>query len=481
MSGVTDSTAEGDPRAHLRIAVHDYSGHPFQVQLSRSLARRGHEVLHLYSTAFQTPKGPLAPLPDDPPSFAVEGIDLGETFHKYSFVRRLFQERRYGGLLADRLTAFAPDVVISTNTPLDAQAVAQRRLKRDGIAVVFWLQDIYSRAIERMLRRRLPLIGGLLARRFSGLEARLLRESDAIVVITEDFLPPLAAWGVRADRISVIENWAPLDQLTPLPKDNPWSREHGLADVPVLMYAGTLGLKHDPSLLLGLAEGLPDAKVVVVSEGLGADWLREHGGAISNLLLLPFQPFDRLSEVLASADVLLAVLEPEAGPYSVPSKVLTSLAAGRPILASVPESNLAAKTIERVGAGMVVRPGDMCGTTEAGRLLIADPILCRAMGQIARAWAEACFDIEPITDRFEVILDRSGSHATLSDGIVDQGAEMSRQGGLTWAVKGDPTARDVTARSQGGEMSSVDCDLVQDEMTRVAPRPRHAGIGASRR
>ena len=44
----------------LRIAVHDYSGHPFQVQLSRALAERGHEVLHLYSTRFQTPRGPLA-------------------------------------------------------------------------------------------------------------------------------------------------------------------------------------------------------------------------------------------------------------------------------------------------------------------------------------------------------------------------------------------------------------------------------------
>ena len=80
--------------------------------LSRSsspvhLAERGHEVLHLYSTRFQTPKGPLDRLPDDPPSFAIEGIDLGERFHKYSFLRRLLQERRYGGLLARRLVVRA--------------------------------------------------------------------------------------------------------------------------------------------------------------------------------------------------------------------------------------------------------------------------------------------------------------------------------------------------------------------------------------
>ncbi|MEA2536558.1 MAG: colanic acid biosynthesis glycosyl transferase WcaI, partial [Chloroflexota bacterium] len=89
MSGPPDTTVDGDLRVRLRIAVHDYSGHPFQVQLSRELARRGHEVLHLYSTTFQTPKGPLDPLPSDPRSFMIEGIDLGETFQKYSFVRRL--------------------------------------------------------------------------------------------------------------------------------------------------------------------------------------------------------------------------------------------------------------------------------------------------------------------------------------------------------------------------------------------------------
>ena len=32
----------------MKIIVHDYAGHPFQVQLSRRLASRGHEVLHLY-------------------------------------------------------------------------------------------------------------------------------------------------------------------------------------------------------------------------------------------------------------------------------------------------------------------------------------------------------------------------------------------------------------------------------------------------
>jgi colanic acid biosynthesis glycosyl transferase WcaI len=144
--------------------------------------------------------------------------------------------------------------------------------------------------------------------------------------------------------------------------------------------------------------------VVVVSEGIGAAWLREHGESVGNLEILPFQQFARLSEVLATADVLVAILEPEAGVFSVPSKVLTSLAAGRAILAAIPRSNLAARTIERAGAGFVVDPADRDGFVEAGRRMLSDPAARQSAASAARTYAEAAFDIDMIADRFEAII-----------------------------------------------------------------------------
>src|SRR4029453_8580026 len=121
-------------------------------------------------------------------------------------------------------------------------------------------------------------------------------------------------------------NWSPLNELPLRPKDNAFARQHGLHDKTVLLYSGTLGLKHNPGLLLAIAEAHrdnPNVAVVVVSEGLGASSLAERKaeGGLDNLHLLPFQPFDRMPEVLGAADVLLTILEPEAGIYSVPSKV----------------------------------------------------------------------------------------------------------------------------------------------------------------
>ncbi|HXQ68356.1 MAG TPA: hypothetical protein VN980_17435, partial [Alphaproteobacteria bacterium] len=106
----------GEP---MRILVHDYSGHAFPVQLSRALARRGHEVLHLYAAFFQSPKGKLALAPDDSASLAIEGLELGEPFAKYRFLTRRAQEQAYGALLAGRVAAFRPELVLCGQTPLD--------------------------------------------------------------------------------------------------------------------------------------------------------------------------------------------------------------------------------------------------------------------------------------------------------------------------------------------------------------------------
>lgn len=397
----------------MRIVVHDYSGHPFQVQLSRALAAAGHEVTHLYARFFQTPHGTLTRLPGDPAGFRVEALDIAEPFAKYSFVRRVRQEREYGHVVARRIAEIAPNVVLSSNMPLDPQAILQRACRARGIRFVFWLQDIYSVAIDRVMRRRLPLAGALIGLRYRLLEARLLRRSDAVVAITDDFRPLLERWGVRRDRITMIENWAPLDEMPLKPRDNDWAREHGLIGRKVILYAGTLGLKHDPSLLLALARRFADdpaARVVVISEGPGADWLASHRDPrlVDKLMVLPFQPFERLPEVLASADVLTAILEPDAGVYSVPSKVLTYLCAGRPIIAAMPSNNLAARVLARSGAGIVTPPGDGAAMAEAAAALLGDQERCQRLGADGRDFATQHFQIDAIARRFDPLLDESG-------------------------------------------------------------------------
>jgi colanic acid biosynthesis glycosyl transferase WcaI len=138
----------------LRIHLHDNSGHAFPVQLSRALAALGHNVRHTYMASFQSPKGQLARQPDDPPSLQIEGLSLDGAFPKYSYWRRWRYERRFGKLLAAQIEQQRPDVLLVCNTPLDVLDVLQRTCKRNGIRLVFWVQDLYGYAVAKILGQR---------------------------------------------------------------------------------------------------------------------------------------------------------------------------------------------------------------------------------------------------------------------------------------------------------------------------------------
>ena len=390
----------------MRILLSDYSGHPFQVQLARELARRGNLVRHTYSAGFQTPKGNLVVDSRDPEGFEIEPVRNRKPFAKSSFLKRRSQEIEIGHALAAQVADFRPDVVISSNAPLDTQRIFQKAAQKAGARFIFWLQDIYSEAISRVVPAKIPLAGHAVAAWYRHLEFAMLRASDHVVAITGDFVPVITARGVDPLRVTVIENWAPLDELAQHPRDNDWAATHMHGDALRIVYSGTLGYKHNPALLLALAERLPQAQVHVFSEGTVADGVRDSAASqgLGNLRVHPWVPFTDLPKMLSGADIFVAVIEPEAGVYSVPSKILTYLAMGRPILASVPLENLAARLIAEHETGFAAPPGDDGVLIEAAQQLAGDEALRKRLGANGRNYAERAFDISAIADAFQIIL-----------------------------------------------------------------------------
>jgi glycosyltransferase involved in cell wall biosynthesis len=149
-------------------------------------------------------------------------------------------------------------------------------------------------------------------------------------------------------------------------------------------------------------------QVVVVSEGPGRAWLERARAArgLSNLTLLDYQPYQELPQVLASGDILGAVLNRGAGTFAVPSKVLSYLCAARPLLLAVPGQNLAARTVRAAEAGLVVEPDDAAALVGACRRLVDNPQLRVTLGRNGRHHAEQHFDIRKIAERFERVLDK---------------------------------------------------------------------------
>jgi colanic acid biosynthesis glycosyl transferase WcaI len=405
----------------MKIMVHDYCGHPGQIQLSRQLASRGHDVIHIYYADNHGPKGAFA-RPGDPASLRVIGIRLERIVAQTALVARLFNDLTYGRRVAEFVRQMKPDVIISGNTPPDAQGAILKACKSEQISFVYWVQDIYSIALTKLLAKQFGLAGSAIGWYYRWLDRHQFRKSDAIVVITEDFAPLAAAWGGSEAKVTIIENWGALDDCPAGIKDNNWSRAHSLHDNFTFLYSGTLGRKHNPMLLHKLAQEFgPDAAVTVVAQGVGMKQLEATNEAhrADALRLLPLQPVEQYADVLATADVLVATIETDAGTFAVPSKVLSYLCAGRPILLAAPGENLAARTVARANAGIVVDPADEAGFLAAAGQLRGDPKLRARLGANGRAYAERTFDLTRIADQFDTVFRNARSRSsTIVEGVA---------------------------------------------------------------
>ena len=388
----------------MRIFVNEFSGHPFQIQLSRELARRGHEVEHVYfSGNTSTPKGTVTSA--SVPNLKISGLNIQIEFAKHSIRRRRAADIEYGRVASEAARRFKPDAILSSNMPPDGQKILLNEARQQNARFIYWLQDIYGLAVRFVLARRMKFLAELGGAYYESLEKKLLLQSDSVVCISDAFVEYVRKWGIQEDKIHLIENWSPLDEITPMPKNNAWARENGVANKFCFMYSGTLGMKHRPELLLSLAKYLAstgEAKLIVNAAGVGADWLHEQTRDLPSdvFCLQSFQPYERLSEVMAAADVLIALLDSDAGKFAVPSKTLTYLCAARPILMAAPHVNQAAKVIQNAKAGVVASPDSPEDFVAAAKELMDRPDERAAHSQCARAYAERHFNIGYIADRF---------------------------------------------------------------------------------
>jgi colanic acid biosynthesis glycosyl transferase WcaI len=361
-------------------------------------------VQHQYCSSYESGHGRLERGRDDPGTLSFRDVRLKRKFAKYSWHVRLRQEVEYGLKASRAILRARPDVALLCNIPLVANVLVAAVLKLSRQPYVFWHQDVYSAAIGSSLVARLGRPGVPLAGLAARAERMIALNARGVIAITDAFLPLYNEWSIAADRVAVIPNWAALDELAVTEKTRGWlepakTRDH------VVLYSGTIGVKHDPSLLLVLAQSpvLDDSTVVVVTQGKGRAWLEDARRDVPDdrLILRDYVDYDLLPTVLGSADVLLAVLEPDASRYSVPSKMLSYMCAGRPIVAVMDPANAAAKTVTEEGMGYVVPNGDPSALSLAVRQILDDPEEGRRMGLRARSYAERTFNIDRITDAFE--------------------------------------------------------------------------------
>jgi colanic acid biosynthesis glycosyl transferase WcaI len=203
----------------------------------------------------------------------------------------------------------------------------------------------------------------------------------------------------------VIPNFVDTERIRPAARENSYRTDHGLADRTVVMYAGNVGFSQSLDLVIDAAREFrtrrPDVVFVINGGGSARPDLERAAAGLDNLRFIDMQPIDRLPEVLAAADIHVVPLRTGLAWSSVPSKLYSILAAGRPLVASVDEGTEVARTVERAGAGLTVPPDDPAAFRAALERLLDDPGSRERMGASGRVFVEGWASPAAVAAQYE--------------------------------------------------------------------------------
>ena len=306
-----------------------------------------------------------------------------------------------------RLRHGARGIVLTTNPPfLGLGAWALSRL--GVLPYVMIVYDVYPEIASRLgiLKQ-----GSLIERLWQRATRMVLNEAVAVVVIGRDMERIIAAKlrPVQRGRLHLIPNWSDDDTVAPVPRErNTFVTEHQLDGRFVVQYAGRMGRTHNLEPLVGAAALLRDRPVVFQLIGDGTKrasllaWCRERG--LTNVAFLPYQPMERLGEMLSAADLSVVCLESHFTGLSVPSKTYGVMAAGKAILGFLdPDSEIGRTLIER-DCGVVLPNPSADVVARVVTELMADRSRLARMGANGRAAYLLDFTLNRAADRYDACL-----------------------------------------------------------------------------
>ncbi len=226
-----------------------------------------------------------------------------------------------------------PDVVLGVVPSLGGGVVARLAAARAHAGYGVIVQDLVSAAASQSGIRG----GSAAAAATRWIESWSLARATVVAPVAEAFRPGLVALGVPAERVVVLPNWTHLADTT-ADREDVRRRLGWPADEWVALHAGNMGLKQDLDQVLEAGriadrEGLP-VRLVLMGDGSQRHSLIDRSTSIQRIEFRPFVPAEELPDVLAAADVLLLTERSSVRDMSLPSKLTSYFAAGRPVVAA---------------------------------------------------------------------------------------------------------------------------------------------------
>ena len=298
-----------------------------------------------------------------------------------------------------------PDVLLAPSPPLTIGLSAWMIGRFCRAPYIYNVQEIYPDIAIRLGALHNRRIIDLLFR----LERFVYRQAAKVTVIAPRMQRNLLDKGVPRNKLEVIPNFVDIDDFPLFPKDNEFSRVHGIHDQFTISYAGNMGVPQGLHVFLLAADLLrheSGIRFLMVGDGMRSESLRRQIGdlGLANFIFLPQHPFSWVPKIYASSEANLVPQAAETGFDAVPSKVYRIMACARPVIAVTDPSSDLARLIGESGCGSIVPPDSPPKLAEAILWAYRNQEKWRSMGEAGRAHVVKYYARKTITGRYDGLL-----------------------------------------------------------------------------
>ncbi len=289
--------------------------------------------------------------------------------HSHSGIKRALNYISFAlsSSLMGACLARRPDVIFVYHPPLTVGIPAWVLSRVWRVPFVYQVQDMWPETLDAtgMLKgkRMLAWIGSF--------AKWVYRRSNAICVISPGFRENLISKGVSPEKIHTISNWVDTESYHPVVPDDAFARELGLAGKFNVIYAGNIGEAQGLETVLDAAERLRDVdniQFVLVGDGVALARLIQSAKErhLTNVVFPGRFKAGVMPSLYAIADVLLLHLKDDPlFRITIPHKLFTYMACGRPVLAAILGD--AADIVRHAAAGICCIPGNAQALADAVR------------------------------------------------------------------------------------------------------------------
>ena len=299
-----------------------------------------------------------------------------------------------------------PAAIISMSPPLTLGLTGWLASRLRRCPSIFNIQDVFPDAAVETGAITNPRIISV-AR---WLERVSYHRSDVVVVLSDDLRANVVAKVAprHVSKVKVIPNFVDVDRINPMDRMTAFRRELGIGAEQVVMYAGNVGYSQSLGMLIHAARELPNIVFVINGDGAARADLEHEATGLANVHFSGYQPRERVSEVLASADLHVVPLRTGLGAVSVPSKTYSILAAARPVVAAIDAGTEVTRILASSGAGVCVEPDDPDAFTEAIKSVLGNASAAEEAGRAGRKWVEEHVSPAKVARSYLEVIDALG-------------------------------------------------------------------------